>query len=209
MFDADFLIKRKGLKLENFYHFLTHNDLSKYDSIWVTDDDIIMDTKSINQMFYLFSKYKLWLAQPSFSEGSRISWDITLRNPDCILRFTNFVECGTPIFSREIFPQLKKTFKDARTGFGVDLIWPTLLGSPKKKIAIIDAVTCLHPKNTPSSIDNAVPRQLHLIQGAELLNDYGMLSTDYDPLHCKTWDQLYDLLPHEVREFREYNKVKK
>ena len=209
VFDADLVVKRKGLKFDNFHHFLNHNDISQYESIWVVDDDIIMDTASINKMFFLFSKYKLWLAQPSFSEGSRISWGITRKNPDCILRFTNFVECGAPIFSREILPQLIKTFKDARTGFGVDLIWPTLLGFPKNKIAIIDTVTCHHPKNVHSSIDEVVPRQLHLTQGVELLNDYGLLSTDCNPLQCNTWDLLYDQLPHEVREFREYTKIKK
>lgn len=207
-FDADLLVKRKGLKFENFYHFLNNNDINQYESIWVADDDIIMDTASINKMFSLFSKYKLWLAQPSFSEGSRISWDITRSNPDCILRYTNFVENGVTIYSRKILPKLLKTFKDARTGFGVDLIWPTLLGHPKDKIAIIDAVSCHHPKSNHSSLDSVVPREQHLTQGVELLNDYGLLSSDCDPLQCNTWDRLYEQLPHDVREFREYSKIK-
>ena len=52
------MVKRKGLKFDNFHHFLTHNDVSKYDAIWVVDDDIIIDTGSINQMFQIFSEYK-------------------------------------------------------------------------------------------------------------------------------------------------------
>lgn len=207
-FDADILVKRKGLKFENFYHFLHHYDISQYESMWVVDDDIIMDTSSINKMFFLFSKYKLWLAQPSFGDGSRISWDITRCNPDCILRFTNFVENGVTIYSRKILPLLIRTFNDARTGFGVDLIWPKLLGYPKRKIAVIDAVTCYHPKGDQSSLDKIIPRDQHVAQGAELLSNYGLLSSDCDPLRCNTWDLLYEQLPHEVREFREYDKVK-
>ena len=208
-FDADLIVKRKGLKFANFHHFLNHNDVSQYDAMWVVDDDIIMDTASINKMFSLFSKYKLWLAQPSFSEGSRISWDITQKNPDCILRFTNFVENGATIYSRKILPQLIKTFKDARTGYGVDLIWPKLLGYPKNKIAIIDAVACCHPKGVESSLDKAIPREQHLTQGVELLNNYGLLSPYCDLLNCDTWDLLYKQLPHEAREFREYSRIKK
>lgn len=209
VFDADIIIKRKGLKFDNFHHFLNHNDISQYDAIWVVDDDIIMDTSSINTMFFLFTKYKLWLAQPSFSEESMTSWDITRCNPDYILRFTNFVENGVTVYSKKIIPQLDKTFKDAKTGFGVDLIWPHLLSYPKDKIAIIDAVTCYHPKGNKSSLNEVVPRSQHLTQGAELLRDYKLLSPDIDPLHCDTWDLLFEKLPRQVREFREYGVIKK
>ena len=209
IFDADRLVKRKGLKFDNFYHFLNHNDISQYESIWVVDDDIIMDTASINKMFCLFSKYKLWLAQPPFSGKSRISWDITRRNPDCTLRYTNFVENNVTVFSSKVIPLLKDSFRDARTGFGVDLIWPKLLGFPTNRIAIIDAVTCYHPKSQHTSLENIIPRHLHITQGVELLNNYGLLSTDCDLLQCNTWDLLYDQLPPEVRDFKEYAKIKK
>ena len=55
--EADLIVKRKGLKFENFSHFLEHNDIGQYRSIWVVDDDIIMDTSSINQMFRIFHEY--------------------------------------------------------------------------------------------------------------------------------------------------------
>ena len=53
---------------------------------------MILDTASINKMFHLFSKYKLWLAQPSFKKGGKVPWKITQNNPSCILRYTNFIE---------------------------------------------------------------------------------------------------------------------
>jgi len=207
-FDAELIVKRKGLKFDNFYHYLKHNEISQYESIWVVDDDIVIDTTSINKMFFLFSKYKLWLAQPSFIDGSSISWDITKKNPDRILRFTNFAENGVAIFSKHILPKLDETFKDARTGFGIDLIWPYLLGYPKNKIAIIDAVSCSHPKGNESSLDKVIPRELHLTQGVELLKYYGLLPSDCNPSQIKTWDMLYDSLPDNAREFREYKRVK-
>ena len=58
-------------------------------------------------------------------------------------------------------------------------------------------------------LDKVIPRQLHLTQGIELLNKYGLLSPDCDPLQCNTWDKLYEQLPNEVREFKEYAKIKK
>lgn len=208
-FEADILVKRKGLKFDNFYHFINHYNTRQYEAVWVADDDIIMDTNSINKMFALFSRYDLWLAQPSFSSGSRISWDITANNPECILRFTNFVENGVTVYSRNVLPKLKNTFKDARTGFGVDLVWPKLLGYPKNKIAIIDAISCSHPKGNHSSLDEVVPRSQHLTQGIELLIDYGLLSSEHDPLLFKSWDSLYDILPTEVKVFKEYDRIKK
>lgn len=206
-FQADYIFKRKGLKFDNFYHFIKHNNISQYEAIWVVDDDIIIDTSSINKMFTLFSRYNLWLAQPSFINGGRISWNITQKHPDCILRFTNFVENGVTVYSSKILPQLMETFKDARTGFGVDLIWPKLLGYPKNKIAIIDAISCSHPKGNHSSLDKVVPREQHLTQGVELLKDFGLLPQDCEPLQYKTWDMLYDSLPDEVKFFREYSRI--
>jgi hypothetical protein len=209
VFDVDTLVRRKGLKLENFHHFLSINDASQYEAIWVVDDDIIMDTESINTMFSIFKKYKLWLAQPSFNEDSQISWDITRKKPNNILRFTNFVECGVPIFSQKVIPQLKGTFKNAKTGAGLDLIWAKLLDFPKDKIAVIDTVSCHHPKNLPSSIDLVIPRQLHLVQGIKLLNEYGMLPLNSDKLKLNTWERVFDQLPQEARKLKEYGKIKK
>ena len=157
---------------------MQHNNISQYKAIWEVDDDMIMDTVSINKMFELFSKYKLHLAQPSFSEGSKLPWPITQNNPDCILRYTNFIENNAAIFSAKIIPLLTDTFSDAGTGFGIDFVWPSLLKFPEDKIAVIDDVSCLHPITNYSALDEVVPRHLHKMQGIELLVKYGLLPYD-------------------------------
>ena len=130
--NADKLVRRKGLKLENFHHFLSNNDISRYDAIWLADDDIVIDTNSINKLFELFSQYNLYLAQPSYTNDSFTPWrDVAVNDPGCILRYTNFVEVGVPVFSTKIIPKLFESFKGAGTGYGLDYIWPFLLGFPK------------------------------------------------------------------------------
>lgn len=197
-FEADLIVNRKGLKFENFYHFLIHNDISQYDSIWVVDDDIIMDTSSINKMFQIFSEYKLQIAQPSFDNNSLISHTCTKNKPNCILHYTNFVENNVVIFSTEVIPLLKSTFKDAKTGFGVDFIWTDILKYPTNKIAVIDAVSCCHPITDYSALDAVVPRYLHKFQGAELLSKYGLLDSDWQPTELNPWPTPYKIVEYSV-----------
>lgn len=201
VFDADLVVKRKGLKFDNFHHFLNHNDISQYESIWVVDDDIIMDTASINRMFQIFLEYKLRLAQPSFDNESHVPHAVTRNNPNCILRYTNFVENNVAIFSSDVIPLLKNSFKDAKTGFGVDFVWPAILNYPTNEIAVIDEVSCCHPITDYSSLDEVVPRHLHKLQGTELLIKYGLLASDWQPTEHNPWPNPY--VP------REYSRVVK
>jgi hypothetical protein len=177
-FNADLVVHRKGLKFENFYHFLKNHDIEEYRAIWVVDDDIIIDTASINKMFEIFSQYNLLLAQPSFDEESHAPHTVTRNKAGCILHYTNFVENGVALFSSKVIPIFKETFKDARTGFGIDYIWAFLLNFPTDKIAVIDSVTCKHPKSAYSALDQVVPRHLHKHQGIEFLKEYGLLPDD-------------------------------
>ena len=202
--DADLVIKRKGLKLENFYHFLTNNRIDQYKAIWLADDDIIIDTDSINQMFVIFDRYKLWLAQPSYDHESRISHPVTRVNDRCILRYTNFVEVGVPIFSTGILHRLRESFSGASTGACLDYIWTDLLNYPKDKIAIIDAISCQHPDNDYSALDQIMPRSLHITQGAALLKKHHLIPDDWRPLKKDHWP-----IPFEIEEYSQVHKTEK
>jgi hypothetical protein len=190
-FSADLVIKRKGLKFENFHHFLQTHNINNYDSIWVVDDDIIMNTRSINRMFEIFKQYNLWIAQPSFDKQSIANHDVIKNNPECILRYTNFIENGVALFSTSILPRLKNSFRDARTGFGAEFVWNHILNYPKDKIAVIDAVTCCHPDKGFSALDQAVPRELHRLQGAEFLKEYGVIAQEWEPTESNPWPNPY------------------
>lgn len=202
-FDANLIVKRKGLKLDNFYHFLNHHSIESYQSIWLVDDDIIINTESINRMFKIFSEYNLWMAQPSFDKHSQISHAITMNNPSCILRYTNFVEVGVPIFSTKTIPLLMESFNDASTGYGLDYVWTSLLDYPTDKIAIIDAVTCQHPDTGYSALDQIMPRSVHAIQGEDLLKKYALLPSDWQPTEGSPWPT-----PFTIKEYSCINKNK-
>lgn len=194
---ADKVIKRKGLKFDNFLHYLQRNNIKRYKAVWVVDDDIIIDTQSISTMFDIFSKHDLWLAQPSFDRESLAPHIVTINKPGCLLHYTNFIENGVALFSTETASRLKDTFRDAGTGYGVDFIWIDHLRYPVDKIAVIDAVTCNHPKSDYSALDLVVPRHLHESQGIELLIKYKLLPENWKPTEAKPWP-----IPYELQEFK-------
>ena len=109
------------------------------------------------------------------------------------------MENGVALFSTKVLASLEATFKYARCGFGVDLIWPVLLDFPKERFAIIDAVSCIHPKTTKSTLDEVIPRPLHQVQGIELLKKFKLLPASIDKL--TPWGEVFNLLPYKVREY--------
>lgn len=137
--DGSFYEHNKGTKYPTLYTFIVNNmaRFLEYEAIWLPDDDLDTDTKTINQMFSMFQENKLWLAQPSLSPDSYS------------FRHTNFVEVMAPLFSRQSLLQCLFTFNQSISGYGLDFIWPKILGLPKDKIAVFDSVSVRHTR--PSS----------------------------------------------------------
>lgn len=148
----------KGSKWEGLYNFFTTTDFWKdYDAIWLPDDDIDTDTQTINQFFDLFHYYKFDLAQPSLDERSYYSWGILLNNKSFKYRETNFVEVMIPCFNKKSFESLYLTFKENKSGWGLDNLWPKQLGD-SSKIGIIDEVKVFHTRPVGSA-GNGVGKQ--------------------------------------------------
>ena len=124
---TDKLIYRKDYKFPNFYHYATNNDISKYDAIWIVDDDIVMETKDINKMFDKFMKHKLLLAQPAYDKTSDISWPLLSKRKKGGIVYTNFIEVSAPVYSREAIQKSLDTFKDSKHAWGLDYIVSTRL----------------------------------------------------------------------------------
>jgi hypothetical protein len=148
--DADYLREIKGLKWPVLHNHIVEEKglIEKYDAVWFPDDDLLMDTQSINRMFDLFCAFNLSLAQPALSWDSYCYHFILLRNDDSILRYTNFVEVMAPVFSKDALSYLGKTFNQVRFGHGLDFLWPYLI-EPKfgqNAIAVIDAVEMVHTR---------------------------------------------------------------
>lgn len=120
--------------------------LEAYDAVWLPDDDLAIAPEAIERMFEAFHRLDLALAQPALAEGSYFSFELLLESRPFFARFTNFVEVMAPIFSREALRACAGTFTESVSGWGLDLVWPALLGRPRDRVAIIDATPVLHTR---------------------------------------------------------------
>jgi hypothetical protein len=142
--NENFIVEKvKGEKWHIIKNYLNVNPqlFEKYDNFWFPDDDLLIDGNKINSLFDIHKNYNLQLSQPA-SIG-HTSFQITSPQ-NCKLRFTSFVEIMCPLMSKETLIKLINTFDITESGWGLDILWPKLLGYPTDKIAIIDSVTIEH-----------------------------------------------------------------
>ena len=146
---VDKIWKRKGSKFQNFHYIYTNYRelLDKYDRFFIVDDDIIMSTNDINNLFNISIKYDLWVCQPSFTECSKISAPyfnkVILGN---YLRYVNFIEVGVPVFSKYSIDKFMEYYDPILIGWGIDMLYMWVLGLDKEdKYAIIDSIQCINP----------------------------------------------------------------
>jgi hypothetical protein len=118
--------------------------VAQYDYIWLPDDDLACESCDIDRLFQLARVYGLCLSQPALTLDSYFSWLVTLRNPMLRVRFINFVEIMMPCFKREFLKQCLSSMSRNLSGWGLDHLWPTMLGP--KQMAIFDAVTVTHTR---------------------------------------------------------------
>jgi hypothetical protein len=119
---------------------------SDYERIWLPDDDLFLPQGQINLLFELSRTLRAKLSAPALHERSFYSHIVTMRNTSFVARATNFVEVMMPCFEAATLRQLLPTLSQTTTGFGwgLDFIWPKLLGN--QGIYIIDAVAALHTR---------------------------------------------------------------
>ncbi|WP_053433332.1 DUF707 domain-containing protein [Sporosarcina globispora] len=146
--DCDFYSEGKDTKWPRLYRIIEEygEHIFNYDAVWIPDDDISTDYSTINQMLEIFMHYDLLLAQPALTKDSFYSHKITKRKRGCLLRYTQFAEVMAPIFSREALQLCWKSFVKSRSGWGLDSVWPKILGYPQNKIAIIDKTPVQHTR---------------------------------------------------------------
>jgi hypothetical protein len=146
--DPDYYTESKGLKWPGTFALIEKykSIIFNYRAVWFPDEDLSTNSVNINKMFDLFSSYNLILAQPALTKDSYFSHPITLKREDTKLRYTNFVEVMAPIFSQEALKLCYNTFPRTVSGWGLDLIWPKILGYPTDKIAILDETPIKHTR---------------------------------------------------------------
>jgi hypothetical protein len=145
---ADYYNARKGAKYQNFHHVYQTWPLllQKYDAIFLLDDDIIIDTPSINRLFEFREQFDYWVLQPAFTPWGKISHPITKVRRSCVRRHTNFVENNCALFKREILDAFMKVYDPLLIGWGIDWWYLDIMGPDLRgRVAIIDAVPCANP----------------------------------------------------------------
>jgi hypothetical protein len=122
--------------------------LLSYDAVWFVDGDISIAFEDVDRMFDIFVARNLWLAQPSLSRASFRDHEICVHRDLFVLRHVSFVEIMAPIFSRAALSRCLPTFGESVSGWGLDFVWPEIIGDPQHRLAIIDAVQMVHTKKT-------------------------------------------------------------
>ena len=140
-----------GAKWHLVYEFLMGEDWkilsSRYSSVMIPDNDLIMTADVISEFFDVFHERNLTIGQPSLCQPcSYTAWPVLYQQKGNLLRYTSFVELMTPTFSTEFLNTVvRETIEDAHIGWGLDHVWPLLLGFSKTKVGVVDAVCIVHP----------------------------------------------------------------
>ena len=151
---ANYFIPQKGSKFAGLTPLVESEAfLWGYDYIWFPDDDLLIDGADINRMFAIAHEFDLQLAQPSLAPGCFVNHRITQQLPDCRLHFTSFAEIMAPLFSREALAVVAPSFGFNQSGYGLDHLWPALLGAPKNRIAVIDEISMVHTRPMGANYD--------------------------------------------------------
>jgi hypothetical protein len=136
----------KGEKYHLLKSFIQDNIefISKFDYIWLPDDDVDISPENINRLFNISKEYNLSISQPAMD--GYVSHEITKPVPNSLLRYTNFVEVLAPLFNKETLLKVYNTFDLNYSSWGYDYLWPHLLNYPQNSIAIIDDIVMTHTR---------------------------------------------------------------
>lgn len=163
---------------------LALHDLSAFDNVVVTDDDIELPAGFMDDFIGLQAHYRFALAQPARSQQSNIDHPVTLERHARIARQTRFVEIG-PLFSvaAPAFQLLLPFDESFHMGWGLDHVWPAMLQQGGLTQGIID-LTPVHHRMRPvaATYSGAAARQ----KMAELLAGRATISQDDRSTHVRT-----------------------
>jgi hypothetical protein len=145
--EAEYFFHLKGFKYHMLHELLTSvrpEWLQQYDYFYFLDDDIDIDTRQINVMFTLSRALNASITQASLSRDSYCSWPFFKQKNNSFCRFVGQIEVMAPLFERSALSACLPSFIGNRSSWGVDSVWPKILGYPKDKLVVFDTVTMKH-----------------------------------------------------------------
>lgn len=152
--DADFsnhnpqyVDRIEGTKHMGLHYFLKKNPeiIEKYDYFWMFEDDLFIPYETMSEIISFINKYKPHLSAPSLTKNSFFSHPITLQNKALYLRGTDFVECMSPVMSREFLVKTLDQFLEFPV-WGIEWYWQHLLWEMREVAIIYDKWPIYHTR---------------------------------------------------------------
>jgi hypothetical protein len=119
---------------------------TQYDAVLFLDDDIAAPPGGLSRLLERFIAHGLKLGQAALTPDSPRSHIETLANPTTAVRYTNFVEVMMPIFRRDALATCLPSFATSISGWGLDWVWPHLVGHANREVGFIDELPLTHTK---------------------------------------------------------------
>ena len=130
-----------------------------YERIWIPDDDIRTDQHVVDTMFDVADAVGLDLFAPALDEASYYAHFSTMRNERFYGRWVGFVEIMAPGFRTTALERLLPTLDltDTGWGWGLDSVWPKLLGY--QHVGVIDGTAMSHTRPVGQMRDTDLRRR--------------------------------------------------
>lgn len=193
------IIKRKGSKFQNFYHFYNNylELINSYKYIFILDDDIIFENgvNDINKMFYYIDYYNLDICSPCFNLDSIISHEITLEKKNIKLEYTNFVEVCVPLFRISKLDKFMDKYDSKLIGWGIDYLYNDIIfdKKTKKNIAIIHEIKCINPTICSKKIYDREHIIVKDFENEEEIWGNYKINNNFEEFESESFDVLYKL----------------
>lgn len=128
--------------------------LETYDWLVITDDDVGLSDRFLDDYLALARHCDLAISQPAHRFASYASYEITRRRLGSLVRSTRFVEIGPlTVLSAVTFSKLIP-FPPSRWCWGIDALWSHLAEREGWTMGIVDAVPVGHLRPIAASYDN-------------------------------------------------------
>jgi hypothetical protein len=173
-----------------------------YRYIMLADDDLLMSQTVVAAFFANCARLGAKLAQPALTEQSFAGHIVVLQNSAFKARAVSFVEIMLPCFRTDVLQELLWTLDLTETGWGwgLDALWPKLLGY--EGLFIVDTNPVFHTRPVGRMRDLELERRVQL-ETADILKRYdcgfirktlGGLTMDGRTLDAASPNLLYTLL---------------
>jgi hypothetical protein len=147
----------EGGKWDGLAAYFTQSDaLSRYDYVWLPDDDLAANSAGVDAVFDAMRRYDLDIAQPSLTRDSYFTHFLFLSCPGFRLRYVNFIEIMAPCLKANLLAKVLDDFHGSMSGFGMDYVWCRLGAEPRDKAAILDEVTVRHTRPVGKALRGAM-----------------------------------------------------